>query len=635
MEVIRTIVGCLTWAEVAQGLALGVVCSRLLTVSSEREWAQAVFAPRFQPRRDGLNSLGFWALYLAARCWLNLVNTYVPEPYLDEVFHIPQAQKYCEGRFWYWDDKITTPPGLYLLSVAYHKLRMLPACTAASLRSNNVLATVLTGLLAAQCRHLLEMRSAEREGSRVPRSVSAYASRTGVNVAAMPVIFFFSGLYYTDVFSALVVLVAYRNHLLRLGAGAPSLASDVRTVLLGIAALLMRQTNVFWVVVYMGGSEAVYVLGRNGKKDLHDPLLDQSDLADWVLCALSVATAALRSPGRVLRQVWPHITILALFAGFVAWNGGVVLGDKSNHVATLHLPQLLYIWPFFAFFSAPLLLRSAALLLRQPLPYLLRLAGLASRRRALVAAPHVLLAAFFSLLAVRYNTIVHPFTLADNRHYMFYVFRRTILRGPGVRLLLVAPYTLCRWLVWDQLTGPSTAPHPSASSTLIPTANTTTTTTGGSSGGSGGSGGGAAGPAGSKENERADTKPDNEHLPLPRQAAPPASALPPRTSTALLWLLATSLSLVTAPLVEPRYFILPWVFYRLLVPAWTPGGGREEGGEGEGGERGGTDVRLGWERAWFFVVNAATMYVFLRKGFVWRGEDGEVLDGGRVQRFMW
>lgn len=30
----------------------------------------------------------------------------------DEFFHIPQAQTYCEGRYWDWDDKITTPPGL-------------------------------------------------------------------------------------------------------------------------------------------------------------------------------------------------------------------------------------------------------------------------------------------------------------------------------------------------------------------------------------------------------------------------------------------------------------------------------------------------------------------------------------------
>ena len=33
------------------------------------------------------------------------------EPYMDEVFHIPQAQKYFNGNFSYWDPKITTPPG--------------------------------------------------------------------------------------------------------------------------------------------------------------------------------------------------------------------------------------------------------------------------------------------------------------------------------------------------------------------------------------------------------------------------------------------------------------------------------------------------------------------------------------------
>lgn len=32
--------------------------------------------------------------------------------YQDEVFHIPQAQKYCDSKWLEWDDKITTPPGL-------------------------------------------------------------------------------------------------------------------------------------------------------------------------------------------------------------------------------------------------------------------------------------------------------------------------------------------------------------------------------------------------------------------------------------------------------------------------------------------------------------------------------------------
>lgn len=68
-----------------------------------------------------------------ARTWGHVASHFVPEPYLvsparhqpilysglanthqDEIFHVPQAQKYCEGRFTEWDDKITTPPGLYV-----------------------------------------------------------------------------------------------------------------------------------------------------------------------------------------------------------------------------------------------------------------------------------------------------------------------------------------------------------------------------------------------------------------------------------------------------------------------------------------------------------------------------------------
>lgn len=41
-----------------------------------------------------------------------------PTPYLDEIFHIPQAQKYCNHEFSKWDPKITTLPGLYLFSLA-------------------------------------------------------------------------------------------------------------------------------------------------------------------------------------------------------------------------------------------------------------------------------------------------------------------------------------------------------------------------------------------------------------------------------------------------------------------------------------------------------------------------------------
>ncbi|KAI1877725.1 hypothetical protein JX265_003733 [Neoarthrinium moseri] len=538
--------------------------------------------------------------------WLQLVNKTVPEPYLDEFFHIPQAQVYCEGRYFDWDDKITTPPGLYVLSIIWARLAGYTDCSADTLRAFNVFVISCTAAVAGACRSAIEDSQPGRQSS------SAYSLHTAVNIALFPVLFFFSGLYYTDVLSTCIVLLCYLNHLGRTGQGSSrrSVLNDLYTVFLGVLALFMRQTNVFWVVVYMGGLEAIQAIrdlpvshksprmdtwidhvklftSRSSSGAIHDPSLDEAWPEDLVLCVVSIGIAAIANLGTVLKRVYPHIITMALFAGFVAWNGGVVLGDKSNHVATLHLAQMLYIWPLFAFFSAPLFLPQALHVLQCVL-------GRLSSKPAKVPAkkgqkqeqpakhnyPGIGLSAVLLVLSlgiaaviVRFNTIIHPFTLADNRHYMFYIFRYTILKGNTVRLALVPVYVLCAVLSWTALYR------------LAPATSKTSKT---------------GAPA--------------------RRLSPSTS---PRASTVILLLLTTTLSLVTAPLVEPRYFILPWVFWRLLVP------------QRMNARRTALDWVLGLETIWFLAVNAATMYIFLTRPFYWRSEDGTVLDGGNVQRFMW
>lgn len=112
----------------------------------------------------------------------------------------------------------------------------------------------------------------------------------------------------------------------------------------------------------------------------------------------------------------------------------------------------------------------------------------------------------------------------------------------------------------------------------------------------------------------------------------------PNTSFFLIWLLATALSLITAPLVEPRYFLIPWVMWRLHVPSWSPTSSL--GGRKGGKKMGmldvvgfwawkGYDYRYWIETAWFLGINAVTGYVFLYRGFEWTQEPG------KVQRFMW
>ena len=40
----------------------------------------------------------------------------------DEPFHVPMTQRYCQGDFLYWDPKVTTFPGLYIIGLLYAKL---------------------------------------------------------------------------------------------------------------------------------------------------------------------------------------------------------------------------------------------------------------------------------------------------------------------------------------------------------------------------------------------------------------------------------------------------------------------------------------------------------------------------------
>jgi alpha-1,2-glucosyltransferase len=366
-------------------------------------------------------------------------------------------------------------------------------------------------------------------------------------------------------------------------------------------------------------------------------------------------------------------------------------------VATIHLAQILYIWPLFAFFSAPLFL-----------PYIIAPLGIFSRvyfhltkksathtasgRREkpkteplkgasrksketnnpkatltataanadessqtspLLATPLIIVIkpvikawrslngtvkflfifSIFALFIVHYNTIIHPFTLADNRHYMFYIFRYTIRRPGRFRYYLVIPYTVSCWLTTGILTGCTEGilsvwtkecsayyhgfnlPH---FSKLKPSMATNT-----------------------------QFQPSQSlSQPTLLNQVESSSMEPVPLSNVLILGFATTLSLITAPLVEPRYFILPWVFWRLLVPAWQTHEHRvfrDDDGCLEKttgfvaifqfGKK--LDIRLILESIWFFSINIFTMYIFIAKPYQWRSENGQLLDGGRLQRFMW
>lgn len=279
-----------------------------------------------------------------------------------------------------------------------------------------------------------------------------------------------------------------------------------------------------------------------------------------------------------------------------------MLGDKSNHVATINLPQMLYIWPYFAFFSWPLLLPQ---LLTVPVALLWGSSGSKAYqslfdlklhfRRALIAGA----GAFLAATAVHFNTVIHPFMLADNRHYTFYIFKR-LLRPRWVRYAVTPIYIACVWLCVGALDA-----APSASGKSIKSESTT---------------------AQAKTTSKANSKKPTVHAPTSQPIHIPDGTDSATTSYILIFVGTTALQLCTAPLFEPRYLILPWLFWRIHLPAQI---GSVLSQDKDTKKSSSLDIRLFLETIWFLVVNAATGYIFLNWTFSWASEPGA------AQRFMW
>ncbi|KAG0254726.1 glucosyltransferase [Actinomortierella ambigua] len=412
-------------------------------------------------------------------------NTIVPNPYMDEIFHIPQAQRYCKGDYWTWDPKLTTPPGLYAISNLMLLLKR-PVCTTLALRLTNFIYPIVSFFaMAGILKHL--------HGPRVTRS-QCYI--TSAIVLLFPMTWFFNFLYYTDGGSTTFFLVSWLAALKR---------SHVLAALGLAIALTFRQTNIIWALFILGTSLLNIATPEERRRFDRLATLVTSPL-DVVSAVFGFLQVLLKHLGSTIVTSAPYLGLLAAFGAFVRWNGGIVLGDRSNHVPHFHLVQLLYFVAFSAGMSFFVLMGVLPIkrILRPP-----------SRLR-----------------------FVHPFLLADNRHYTFYITRILLLRSWVTRYIAVPFYMLAAWLMWQAL------------------------------------------------------------------------AVKQTVLWCIIYIVATTLTLVPTPLVEFRYFIVPYLVYRLSMDqprTWWP---------------------LLLEAGLYGFCNLVTVYLFLYRPFRWVHADG-------VQRFMW
>ncbi|KAJ2861430.1 glucosyltransferase [Coemansia aciculifera] len=436
---------------------------------------------------------------------LQRVNAEVPLPYMDEVFHIPQAQHYCRGQFGVWDPKLTTPPGLYLISmVPAYALSIGPnPCSPEFLRTTNwALSLLLFWTIYSLIKQL-------RPG------LSAVAvSATVLSLSLFPVSFFLHHMYYTDTASLLLVLISY------------SLSLGHRHVVAGIAgffSLWLRQTNVIWIA-FIGASAAL----RQIQQRAHivrpsDSLLSSiSQICKW-------AARLDRDLLETALLLTPYALVAVCFAMFVHVNKGIVLGDKSNHEPVLHIPQIFYFCGYVVGASAPTILPLAS-----PKWFVRQCTAKPARNLVFGLALSIAIA-----ICIQQYTIEHPFLLSDNRHYPFYVWKNIFRRHWTIRYALIPLYVYAVAAINRCLCKDMTA----------------------------------------------------------------------------LWRLALALCtaavLIPSPLLEFRYFSVPYFFVRLHIPSRS------------------TTRTVLLEALWFSAINAATIWVFINRPFAWPSEPGQ------LQRFMW
>lgn len=306
------------------------------------------------------------------------INGQQAEPYMDELFHVPQAVEFCNslrsGQLPLYLPHITTPPGLYVLSA----IASWPTqCDVQTLRGIAAL-SVFAALL------LLGGVAFELCGE------AARSWRIALSLATHPPLLFCGALFYSDAPAVALLMLCWLMALR---------GQSCAAALAGIGAVSMRQTCAVWHAMFT----------------LHSALR-----------SLRIG-APLSS---IVRQVLPNLTAFVLYAVLFVANGwSITIGDRSNHAMMLHGAQLAYFSAYRGVFALtvflPVLPMSFGWYLRAPRTVLVLVALALCVVTACIAQS---------------GSFVHPFAIADNRHYIFYLYRKVLLRGPLIRFALIPFY---------------------------------------------------------------------------------------------------------------------------------------------------------------------------------------------------
>ncbi|XP_066258997.1 dol-P-Glc:Glc(2)Man(9)GlcNAc(2)-PP-Dol alpha-1,2-glucosyltransferase [Euwallacea similis] len=337
---------------------------------------------------------------------------------VDEEFHLPLGQQYCYLNFNIWDPKVTTLPGLYLISAAF--LGPLRLCSIYWLRSISLLFSCVNFILF----YILFSKSVQSEWQRV---------FSALMMTLLPPLYFLSHIYYTDIVSLTTLLLFII---------ANEKGYHYSASVAGFLSVVCRQTNVLFVAIY----GAKYILTElhafwAQKKDSYMKAgkFPLQNLKPFIMGALADPVKTLRnSTFNFWMNSFCYISIIFSFLIFLWLNNGIVVGDRNAHNIGINIPQIFYFSLFCLVFGWPYFVGEV-----------LNFANFARSHKVLI----ITLTVIFGLI-IRLNTVVHPYLLADNRHLIFYIWSRFFGKYWWFRYMLIPFYIFGLYVIiktlWDK-----------------------------------------------------------------------------------------------------------------------------------------------------------------------------------------
>ena len=330
------------------------------------------------------NSL-LYSFILVSSILFSLYNKIENIPiYMDEQFHLDQTLSYYNNKFDSWNNKLTTFPGTFFLVSIFFKIFNFFNIQITEKNSIKIarLFIVIISIFS------FIILSFFRKKNNIEQDLKY---KFQLIICLFPINFFYNFLYYTDAFSIFSLILffylnlyATKNYILRF--------------LSGILCVSIRQNNIIWVNIF--SLKDVFSLVRN------------------IFNNYSGLKKIFNNAFSTLLENLDILIIDILFIVFLIKNNfSVVLGDKSHHSMVLHLAQINHILIFGLIFFPMLNYKT-----------LRNVNKIFNNKKKTIRFLLIFCAVIFCVFQFNKFSYTHDFILSDNRHYIFYYFKKIYLK---------------------------------------------------------------------------------------------------------------------------------------------------------------------------------------------------------------